>query len=136
MMCLDIVYRGKQKKEALAKLPENGVYWKVCKEGKVNYLSEFSHGLPDRRASFSAGWNKTEPFYPKGSSGYKIAFHAFRCKRDAKLWAGSSFWLCLVRCKVKKEDIVAIGQQDYGFRKLLTIVTKRIWMPKPKKKPA
>lgn len=134
-MCLDIVFRGKPKAEILAKLPENGVYWKVCQERESRYHSEFSHGANDKHSSFSVGWNETKPFYLK-SMRYKIAFHAFRFKRHAKLWAGYSPWLQLVRCRVNKKDIVAIGNQEFGISKMLTIVTRRIWIPKPKKKPA
>lgn len=129
-MCLDIVYKGKQKKEALVKLPESGYYWKtVNQHGKVKgryYPICFS--LPECQP-FKLGWNTTKPKYI--GRGYRIAFHLHKTKKAAKTWIGTT-----VRCIIKKKDIVAIGTQYLGGENHLTIVTKKFWIPKPKKKTA
>jgi len=118
-MCLHEVYQGTQKKEALAKLPESGYYWKAVNKQKGNYYPHMQ-ALPNNRP-FKKGWNTTKPKYI--GEGYKIAFHLHRTKKGAKGWSANSF----IRCVVEKKDIVAIGTQCG-----LTIVATRIWIPKPK----
>ena len=132
-MCLKTVYRGKREKTALVKLPNMITCWKIVRRkgnrhGSI-YCPEFRNSL----ISFLAGWNKTEPFTKSYLGNYKIAFHAFRTEMAAKDWAGKYYSLHIVKCKTRKKDIVAIGEQIRGH---LCIVTKRIWIPKPKKKPA
>ena len=126
-MCLSIVYKGKEKKEALAKFPETGYYWKVVTfiDGKY-YPSVYKYSEPFKTLNV-----KKKPLYR--GMGYNLAFHIFRYKKDAIAWRG---WLDdrVVRCKVKKQDIVAIGtQRIFGMQKLV-IVTKRFWCPRPPKK--
>ena len=130
-MCLDIVYRRKQKKEALAKLPESGYYWKVVKfyDGKYYppVYSEFG--------SYKIGWNTTQP--KSDYVGYLLAYHIFRTKAQARKmmhWVScySGQKKAIVRCRIKRKSIINIGVQDNG----LCVVTTRFWMPKPKKKTA
>ena len=134
-MCLNIVYRGRKKEKVLAEIPDMVICWKVVqRQGNQHrslYLSEFDFSgsyLP-----FLIGWNKTIPLpFSSFSNGYDIAFHAFLKKENAEYWTFGVKSLHVVKCKTKKEDIVAIGRQGNS----LCIVTKRIWIPKPKKKPA
>lgn len=123
-MCLDIIYQGKQKKEALAKLPESGYYWKTMSVGANGRYYPICFALPNQE-SYKTGWNKTSPKYIR--QGYNVAFHVHRTKEVAKGWRGT-----VIRCIVKKEDIVAIGTQNGD----ICIVTKRIWIPKPRAKTA
>lgn len=109
-MCLSCVYQGKKKAKVLAGLPKSGYYWKVVSEGEGKYWPYFGHG-----GAFKIGWNNVKPRYM--GFGYKVGFHAYRYKP-----------LGDIRCKIEKKDIIAIGQQHHS----LVIVTKRIWIPKPK----
>ena len=128
-MCLDIVYRGKRKKRALTKLPKSGYYWKVVIfDGK-----KYSSPIFSEFGSYKIGWNTTKPKIDY--AGYRLAYHLYRTKKTAeRMKRGVSVHggekKVIVRCKVKRKDIINIGIQDDG----LCIVTKRIWMPKPKKK--
>lgn len=122
-MCLNIIYEGKQKREALAKLPESGYYWKGVFRESDGYYPPLMD-LPFL-APYKAGWNTTKRKYE--GEGYALCFHLLKEKKDAMAWGNT----CL-RCIIKKKDIVAIGTQSGE----LTIVTKRFWIPKPKKKPA
>lgn len=130
-MCLEFVYRGKHKKEALAKLPKSGYYWKVVKF----YNSKYYPPIYSEFSSYKIGWNTT---YPKSDyAGYLLAYHIFRTKAGARKmmhWVicYGSQKKAIIRCKVMKKDIINIGIQDNS----LCVVTKRFWMPKPKKKRA
>lgn len=112
-MCLGIVYTGKEKREALAKLPESGYYWKKVWKRANGYYPPVMI-LPGNRP-YKVGWNNTKLKYD--NEGYALGFHLWRDKGVNG-----------VRCVIKKKDIVAIGRQ-WGN---LCIVTKRFWMPKPK----
>jgi len=116
-MCLGIIYRGKEKREALAKLPESGYYYKSVIERKDGYYPPIMI-LPGNRP-YRVGWNNTKKRYD--DAGYALCFHLYRKQKTNHN---------LIRCIIKKKDIVAIGTQ-FGE---LVIVTKRFWMPKPKKK--
>lgn len=122
-MCLDIVYRGKQKKEALAKLPESGYYWKRLKR-YINHYYPLIKKLPGDKP-FRKGWNHTKKKYVGVS--YAVAFHLHRHRRGAQSWP-SGAWSSdeIVRCKVDKKDIISIGEQCGD----ITIVTTRFWCPK------
>lgn len=118
-MCLSIVYRGKEKKNALAALPKSGYYWKKVWEKDSGYYPSVMI-LPGNRP-YKVGWNNTKIKYD--DAGYALCFHLWRkpgCHGDR------------VRCVIKKKDIVAIGIQWDA----LVIVTKRFWIPKPKRKSA
>lgn len=134
-MCLGTVYKGKEKKDALAKLPKSGYYYKVVKYEKFDYDNQrksdwFNDGkyypifFDDN--PFRSGWNRTEPKYV--SVGYKVAFHLFRSYHKAKRWLGAHEKI--IRCIIEKKDIVAIGKQSVDDRSS-TVVTTRFWMPKP-----
>ena len=129
-MCLDIIYKGNQKKEALAKLPKSGYYWKVVvlSDGKY-YPPIFSE-----YGNYKSGWNSTQP--KSNYTGYLLAYHLFRNKKEAdkmKRWVsvhGKEKKKIVTRCRVKRKDIINVGTQG----KDLCIVTKRFWIPKPPKK--
>ena len=128
MMCLSLVYKGKEKANELAKLPNMITCWKTVLRQGNQYGSIYYSCY--RSWKYSIGLNKTKPFwniYPQ----YKIAFHAFLTKRDAQKYK-SDRYESIVKCRTEKKDIVAIGKQAGK----LVIVTKRIWIPKPKKKTA
>lgn len=128
-MCLGLVYRGKKKKEVLAKLPEMVTCWKIVQRRGNQHGSKFVPEWYAGNSLFLAGWNTTKPFLGYQYK-YEIAFHAFRTKKAAEKWRGDYKHTYLVKCKTRKRDIVAIGKQ----RDNLCIVTKRIWIPKPPKK--
>jgi len=128
-MCLDTVYRGKQKQEALAKLPESGYYWKVVDTKKDGYRPPFrKNNVND--TPYKSGWNKT---YAKSDfAGYLLGFHLFRSRRGATIFRRRLYTTTgriIIRCKVEKKDIINIGTQDG-----LCIVTTRFWCPKPRSK--
>ena len=123
-MCLGYVYKGKEKKDALAKLPEMVKCWKVVRHLRFD---QYSPPVFDSK-SYVAGWNEVRPKYYH--IGYRVAFHAFLKKKQAENWANGGLGQKVVQSKTEKKDIVAIGEQCCR----LTIVTKRIWIPKPKKK--
>lgn len=118
-MCLGIIYRGKEKREALAKLPKSGYYWKKVWKKDSGYYPPIMI-LPGNKP-FKIGWNTTKIKY--NGEGYALCFHLYKDKIENDNQ---------IRCIIKKKDIVAIGTQ-WGN---LVIVTKRFWMPKPRKKSA
>lgn len=122
-MCLDVVYRGKQKKEALAKLPESGYYYKVVTvdDGKYYPICKNS-GI-----AYKAGENITKRVY--GTEDYAKAYHLFKSWHTAEKWFDHVSYEKLIKYKVDKKDIIHIGKQSNG----LCIVTTRFWCPKPKK---
>jgi hypothetical protein len=134
-MCLSVVYRGKRKKEALAKLPESGYYWKAV---LLNETNQYTPTVYQHRCVFIAGWNLTNPVAADvdcGCTTYKAAFHLFRTKEAAKKWVDNYGWIYrsnirYIRCKIEKKDIINIGEQDNE----LCVVTTRFWCPKPRKK--
>lgn len=130
-MCLQRVYKDRKRKKVLAELPDMVTCWKAVRrrgnQHGTKYTPEFKNGL----SLFLVGWNKTEPIL-KTYYHYPIAFHTFQSERGAKKWQKGYSWLHIVKCKTRKKDIVAIGEQNG----CLCIVTKRIWIPKPKKKSA
>ena len=123
-MCLVTVYRGKKKKAELAKLPKSGYYWKLALLLNGKYYPPIFSGCP-----YKKGWNNTRP--KSEWAGYLLAFHLFRTKKQArkmKSWvAGIGKKKVIVRCKVKRKDIINIGLQE-GY---ICVVATRFWMPKP-----
>lgn len=128
-MCLKSVYKDGRRKKVLVKFPDMITCWKVVQRRGNQHGTKYVPEFRNKLTSFSVGWNKTEPML-KSCFGYPVAFHAFRTKRGAKKWQRGCSWLHIVKCKTKKKDIVAIGEQNNS----LCLVTKRIWIPKPKKK--
>lgn len=121
-MCLDTIYRGKRKKEALAKLPESGYYWKVVRKlGRLYYPPIWDD------MSYKTGWNFTG-INCRTQEDYAVAFHIFRDRKDAYAW-WQRLDIKVVRVIVKKKDIINIGKDSDG----LCIVTTRFWCPKPKR---
>ena len=120
-MCLTIIYTGREKKRALAKLPESGYYWKAINKRKGKYYP-ICQCLPGGKP-FKNGWNQTKYKCIDGGCGDRVAFHLHGTKKAAATWSGLT-----VRCKVDKKDIIAIGEQ-FGE---LEIVTTRFWIPKPR----
>jgi len=121
---LNAVFRGKEKKEALAKLPESGYYWKVVTaEGGKYYPFCIRH----THGAFKVGWNTTKR--GRNCGKYTYAYHLCRDKSAAEMWLSPKEYKddIVIRCKVKKKDIIHIGEQDG-----LCIVTTRFWCPKPK----
>lgn len=120
-MCLSTVYRGKEKRKALAKLPESGYYWKYAGIRYGKYYPIFGKG------DYESGWNKTK--LRKLYMEYATGFHLYRNKKDAENWRREHLYnyRVIIRCKVEKKDIKTIGEQAG-----LCIVTTRFWCPKPK----
>ncbi len=124
-MCLSTVYYGKKKKAELAKLPDIVPCWKAVRlsaDTNKYYPPIYDYGKP-----YKFGWNEVRPI--SMCAGYWVAYHAFLSRKEAIRWKNSN--QIAVKCKTEKKDIVAIGIQPGG---LSVIVTKRFWMPKPKKK--
>lgn len=124
-MCLDTIYRGKEKREALAKLPESGHYWKVVRVDNEKYKPPCFSGM----GYYAVGWNKTTR---RGGAEYPVAFHLFPRKIDAKHWLHPKDYPNdkVIRCKVEKKNIIAIGLDEDNSG--LCIVTTRFWCPKPR----
>lgn len=125
-MCLGTIYGGKKEQSELANLPKMVKCWKVVElhRNSKKYWPEWFNKKP-----FKIGWNIIKPKSKSTDNGkYKVAFHAFLTKEAAKDWSDLS--QKVIQCKTEKKDIVAIGTQAGK----LCIVTKRIWIPKPKKK--
>ena len=127
-MCLSVVYSGRKEASELAKLPDMVTCWKVVRKNGNQHGTRYHPEFDYQRHCFLSGWNET---IPQIIYRYKIAFHAFLTRDSAEQWKRSYRPLHIIKCKTKKKDIIAIGCQQN-----LTIVTKRIWIPKPKKQPA
>ena len=129
-MCLWTIYHGKIKAKKMARLPETVVCWKVVRRRRItnHYFPEYYYKKSNY--NFQHGWNITKPLHL--GEGYPIAFHAFLNKDDAMGWQ-NSYLTPVVKCKTRKVDIVALGCQ--GFAKKC-LVTKRIWIPRPRTKTA
>ena len=125
-MCLSTVYQGKKKKKALAELPKVVKCWKVVGRLRGD-RKQYWPPIYDAK-SYKTGWNEVRPSIHY--VGYRVAFHAFLNKKQAKNWANAQLGQKIIQSKTEKKDIVAIGEQKCR----LCIVTKRIWIPKPKKK--
>jgi hypothetical protein len=123
-MCLSVVYRGKQKKEALAKLPDSFYVWKVvCRANGGGFVTDC----------------ELKPLY-----GGEVEFVANIINRkhrykDQRYCGGGHFWMTrgaaelsqlgdekIVRCRAKKKDVTSIGRQE-GYR---VIVLKKATFPK------
>lgn len=126
-MCLETVYYGKKKKAELAKLPDMVKCWKVVGRGRNRDSEKYFPPIYDY-VPYKTGWNDVRP--KSCCMGYWIAFHAFLNRKEAQLWSNLGSGQTVVQSKTAKTDIVAIGKQCDK----LSIVTKRIWIPKPRKK--
>ena len=128
-MCLSVVYRGKKKKEALAALSDSFYCWKVA---AVYDRPKRYYSAPIWRARYPVGWGQTKPSY--AGCGYQIAWHFFLKKSDA-VWFRRDHDEEIIRCKVKKRDVVAIGEQTWNCKKLSVIVAEWAWFPRYRKRP-
>jgi len=108
-MCLTVIYRDKQRQEALAKLPEKFVVWKVAetRNGQYYSLSYGSKDGPWRPGRRKAGYSGPARVYlSRKLAGYQSGWHAFRSHKEAATCSG-----VVVRCLAEKKHILAIGQQ-------------------------
>jgi hypothetical protein len=131
IMCLDVVYRGKQKKEALAKLPDEFPVWKVLKM----WLGELVTG--DRYTPVDSGELKA-PYLgeldcgeldcePNGS--YLAGWHAFTDAESASTYRMGSEEV--VQCAAKKCHVREIGGQYVRSSALgQVVVLSHITFPK------
>jgi hypothetical protein len=122
-MCLSRVYRGKEKREALAKLPDTFCVWKrllssgdgiylCCLAGdrihagrmRASYLG-MAYEIPNDRYS-----TRNEPM--KGRDAYRCGWHAYR----QNVTGG-------VRCTAHKKDVRAIGVQTGRIVVVLSHIT-------------
>ncbi len=121
-MCLSIVFRGKEKKAALAKLSDKITVWKIlAKPYKLhpNYRTEL-RGVLVCAGEVKFKQNMIRPGRP---NNYRGGGH-FWLKRN-KRWGVN--WDCkLVQCTIKKSDINTIGIQN-GHP---VVVVKKATFPK------
>ncbi|KKM72808.1 hypothetical protein LCGC14_1416800 [marine sediment metagenome] len=122
-MCLSTVFRGKKKKEALAKLKDTIIVWKILHAPRASrsyYVTEI------KGVHVYAGKNKFRQniiIKHFGRSNYRGGSH-FWMKKNGHwdiLWGNK-----LVRCTIKKSDINAIGTQNGHF----VVVVKKAIFPK------
>ena len=134
-MCLDTIYPDEKIKE----LPESGYYWKVCR-----VVQRYRSTIPNRptRFYYALFWqtvyarglnidNSMRAVTMRGGTRYPAGFHLYRRKQDAERRAHPPGLpdRCIVRAVVKRKDIVAFGQEGWGFPADV-IVTKQMIMPK------
>jgi len=121
-MCLDRVFRGKEEREALAKLPEKFVTYKAVHaiDGHfrslfVNKTTRFWLGrrLKAKRESIWAG---------KGGT-YVSGFHTWMVRAKAKEQVDRGFNRDVLECISHKKDVVAIGRQDRAVVVVLSHIT-------------
>jgi len=118
-MCLTNVYRGKEKKEFLDKLPDEIVVWKVVAKYKDRYSTDCRRfPLHSGRMDFKQNIIKTDDITYRGGG------HFFLHRADAEMW-GYGFANRIVRCKIKKEWINTVGTQDDA----VVLVAKRAVFP-------
>lgn len=134
-MCLSVIYKGKQEKEALAKLPDVMTGWATVRKEGGKYYPYFSDVYSF--APLHAGINKAQ-FAParKKRISYQAGFHRLLRRKDALNYGLCSPWnsATVVRaCKVKKKDIIAIGTSESmnsERENYLCVVAKQITCPK------
>lgn len=136
-MCLSVVYRGKQRRESLAKLPEKFYCWK--------YLSY--HPLPGESLPFTtpvairhvhAGEMKADYLGPaynypygddveiQGKGAYKSGWHAYVAKCRPRDYN--------TKCWAEKKHIRAIGEQGGKLCVVLSHITFPAKCGKPEDK--
>ena len=101
-MCLDVVYRGKQKREAIAKLPEKFPVWKVCTKRNGKYYP-WVIGEYDEDYRLFAGRQKAKSDLPS------CGFHAFLTKETAERFATAP----IIECVARRRDIRQIGHPNW-----------------------
>ena len=126
-MCLDKVYRGKEKQKILNKLPDEIICWKYVARNPKQKCYRGAWQFAD----FGSGWCKAI-VRPRKATGltYRSGFHAHLSRKDA------IYHKCneeiVIKCKVNKKDIIAIGLYlaGRGNDKDMSIVAKKMWLPK------
>jgi hypothetical protein len=130
-MCLSRVFRGKEKREALAKLPDEFPVWKYLHNesllGLPSWFTEFSLErvfAGEMRASY-LGKARTGPGRRSNAirsklRAYMAGWHAY-VKRPPSFWSRTN-----TRCVAKKKHIREIGMQDG----CLVVVLSHITFPK------
>jgi hypothetical protein len=120
-MCLSVVYRGREKKEALAKLPERFYVWKVMRKIRNGFQA------PHQYIRYHGGKLKfkTNMIHRFGSMAYRGGGHFWRNRKRADRSA-ENLGGVLARCYAKKSDITSIGTQSGNT----VIVLKKATFPK------
>ena len=120
-MCLSTVFRGKEKKAYLAKLPDEITVWKVVyKHISGLYTTDYKHfPLHSGKVKF-----KQNIIY-RGlySNNYRGGGHFFKTRAAARRWQSS--YERVIKCTIKKEWINTVGVQD-GH---VVLVVKRAMFP-------
>lgn len=126
-MCLDRVFRGKEKREALAKLPNKFVVGKIVRfdVGDAFWTTEFSPRTKIRAGRMRAPYLGLAYKYPvrcsgerlRGKKAYRAGWHAYL---RFKLNSGHT------RCVAYKKDIRAIGVD----KDQVVVVLSHITFPK------
>ena len=110
-MCLDVVYRGKQKREAIAKLARTFYVWKWLTLDKVRHETTFGVEIhegqmvaPYRGPAYSTPTDRKRRLaHPlDGMRAYRSGWHAYIHRLDSGM----------TRCIVHKKHIQAIGLQS------------------------
>ena len=123
-MCLHTILRGREKKEALAKLEDTITVWKVV----------------NRPYAYGDGWTTDHMGYPIHAGEVTFNQNIIHPDSSNKYRGGGHFWLTkagaftwgvvgrekLVRCTVKKTDINTIGSQCG----IPVVVVKKATFPK------
>ncbi len=129
-MCLSVIYNGKKKKEALAKLPDVVTGWAVVRRKGNKYYPYWSGD------SLHAGKNKAQdiPCRRKRIEGYPAGFHRLLHRKDVLdygLYHPEVTSIVIATCKIHKKDITAIGISNgwLGHKDYLCIVAKEITCP-------
>jgi hypothetical protein len=128
-MCLENVYRGKEKKKRLAKLKDVITVWKVVI--KAEDCSPWDYNGPAKYVTcdlyFPIYAGEVE-FKRPNICGYKGGGHFFLTKDGAKYWKilGRDLKERIVRCKINKADINSIGNR-HGKE---IVVVKKAAFPK------
>ncbi|KKN01497.1 hypothetical protein LCGC14_1127260 [marine sediment metagenome] len=108
-MCLSVVYKGKQKKEFLAKLPDVVTAWGVVSKGGREYVSICNN------FRFVAGINEAEQVEVEietDSIKYTSGFHRLLSRKEAEECFGKLYSSEEIHsCEILKEDIIACGEQ-------------------------
>jgi hypothetical protein len=124
-MCLETIFRGKEKKEMLAKLKDTIIVWKALK--KPDKKRPF-YQTDCRHVRVYAGENKfKQPIICHHRSGtYRGGGHFWLTREAARNWCNNMPRKeAVVRCTIKKEWINSMGRQN----KYVCVVVKKVVFP-------
>lgn len=120
-MCLSVIFRNKQKKEYLAKMPDEVIVWKVVhKRVDGSYITDCKH-FPLHAGEVRFTQNI---IHRVRSSNYRGGGHFFKTRKAAKVW-GQFAADRVIRCTTKKVWINTVGTQ----RGATVLVVKRAIFP-------